>query len=116
MTCSITITGTGLHIQKDDNDHAGPDKAVPLGSLATPVKLGEWQKLTFEILGDEMLGTLNGQSLTGQHPLLGEEKKSIMFVSGVEGAVRRLRVWKALPNPDWVKNKQALPPALNLCK
>jgi hypothetical protein len=108
--CSIFLNETGLRIEKDDNDHGGPDKAVPLGALAAPIKLGEWQKVTFEILGEEMVGTLNGQSLTGRHPLIGEDKKSIMFVSGVEGAVRHLRVWEALPNPDWAKTRAALPP------
>jgi hypothetical protein len=114
--CSIFLAETGMRIQKDDNDHGGPDVAVPLGSLKAPTPLGEWQKITFEILGDEMVGTLNGQSLTGRHPLIGEDKKSIMFVSGVEGSVRHLRVWEALPNPDWAKNKQTLPPALNQAK
>ncbi|MEI9893487.1 MAG: hypothetical protein WDN28_06205 [Chthoniobacter sp.] len=108
--CSVFLGEAGMRIQKDDNDHGGPDVAVPLGTLAAPIKLGEWQKVTFEILGDEMVGTLNGRSLTGRHPLIGEDKKSIMFVSGVEGSVRHLRVWEALPNPDWAKNKQALPP------
>lgn len=111
--CSIFLAETGMRIQKDDNDHAGPDVAVPLGALQAPIKLGEWQKVTFEILGDEMVGTWNGQSLTGRHPLIGEDKKSIMFVSGVEGSVRHLRVWEALPNPDWAKNKQSLPRPLN---
>jgi hypothetical protein len=109
--CSIFLDEAGMRIQKDDNDHGGPDVAVPLGSLKVAIKLGEWQKVTFEILGDEMVGTLNGQSLTGRHPLIGEEKKSIMFVSGVEGSVRHLRVWQALPNPDWEKNRQKLPAA-----
>jgi hypothetical protein len=111
--CSIFLIEAGMRIQKDDNDHAGPDVVVPLGALPTPIQLGEWQKITFEILGDEMVGTLNGRSLTGQHPLIGKDKKSIMFVSGVEGAVRHLRVWEALPNPDWAKNKLTLPPPLS---
>jgi len=108
--CSIILNETGMRIQKDDNDHGGPDVAVPLGQLKSPIKLGEWQKVTFEILGDEMVGTLNGQSLTGQHPLIASAKKSVMFVSSVEGSVRNLRIWEALPNPDWAKNKAELPP------
>jgi hypothetical protein len=112
--CSIILNETGMKIEKDDNDHAGPDVAVPLGFLKTPIPLGQWQKITFEILGEEMVGTLNGKSLTGQHPLIGEQKHSIMFVAGVEGAVRNLKVWEALPNPDWAKNKKTLPVALNL--
>ncbi len=106
--CSIMLNPTGMRIQKDDNDHAGPDTAVPLGQLKTPISLGEWQTVVFEILGDEMVGTLNGQSLTGRHPLIASEKKSIMFVSNGEGSVRHLRVWEALSNGDWNKNKEAL--------
>ena len=36
-----------------------------------------------------------------------------MFVAGVEGSVRHLRVWEALPNADWTKNKESLPVPLN---
>lgn len=111
--CSIFLGETGMRIEKDDNDHGGPDVAVPFGFLKAPIKLGEWQKVTFEILGDEMVGTLNGQSLTGQHPLIGSEKHSVMFVSGVEGSVRHLRIWEALPNPEWAKIRPTLPVPLN---
>ncbi len=41
---------------------------------ASPIKLNEWQKMVFEILGDEMAGTLNGVSLTGQHPLIASDR------------------------------------------
>ena len=34
--------------------------------------------------------------VAGQHPLIGSEKKSIMFVAGVEGAVRNLKVTRQL--------------------
>lgn len=106
--CSVMLSQTGMRIQKDDNDHGGPDKAVPLGELKAPIKLGAWQKIVFEILGDEMVGTLNGKSLTGQHPLIASEKHSIMFVSSVEGSVRNLRIWEARPNPDWPRHKRAI--------
>jgi hypothetical protein len=106
--CSIMLKPSGMRIQKDDNDHAGPDTAVTLGQLKTPIVLNEWQTVVFEILGDEMVGTLNGQSLTGQHPLIASDKKSIMFVSNGEGSVRHLRVWEALPNPEWKHHKAAL--------
>jgi hypothetical protein len=106
--CTIILTPNGMRIQKDDNDHAGPDVAVPLGELKTPVPLDEWQTVVFEILGEEMVGTLNGRSLSGTHPLIGTAKKSIMFVSGVETSVRNLRIWEALPNAGWPKNREAL--------
>jgi hypothetical protein len=103
--CSIIINPGGFRIQKDDNDHAGPDKPVPLGKSQMPLKLDEWIKVCFEIKGGEMVGTVNGRSLTGNHPLIGSQKHSVMFVCGVQGSVRNFRVWKALPNPDWEQNK-----------
>ena len=106
--CSIILSESGMKIQKDDNDHAGPDVAVPLGQLKTPLKLGEWQTIVMEVLGDEMVGTLNGKSLTGRHSLIASDKKSIMFVSGTECSVRNLRIWEAAANPDWAKKKEAL--------
>jgi len=106
--CSIILTESGMRIQKDDNDHDGPDVAVPLGRLKTPIPLGEWQTIVMEILGDEMVGTLNGKSLTGRHSLLASEKKSIMFVSGTECSVRNLRIWEATAHPDWATTKGAL--------
>jgi hypothetical protein len=106
--CSIILSQGGMRIQKDDNDHDGPDVAVPLGALKTQLKLGEWQTIVMEVLGDEMVGTLNGKSLTGQHPLIASDKKSIMFVSGTECSVRNLRIWEATASPDWAKKKEAL--------
>ena len=64
--------------------------------------------MVFEILGEEMVGTLNGHSLTGSHPLLAEDKRSIMFVSGCVSEVRHFKVWEALPNPEWARCKAAL--------
>ncbi|MDZ4287416.1 MAG: hypothetical protein U0984_05635 [Prosthecobacter sp.] len=101
--CSIHLSEAGMRITKDDNDHAGPDKSVPLGQLKTPLKLDTWQQVVFEILGDEMVGTVNGQSLTGRHPLITSDKHSVMFVMGVEGSVRNLKVWEALPKEGWEK-------------
>jgi hypothetical protein len=94
--CSVIFDESGWRIQKDDNDHGGPDKPVPLGQVKAPIKLGEWQKVVFEILGEEMTVTVNGQSLSGRHPLIASGKKSIMFVAGVEGSVRGLKVWEAV--------------------
>jgi len=110
--CSIILNEAGFRIQKDDNDHAGPDKAVPLGAQKMPLKLNEWHKVLFEIKGNEMVGTIDGKSLTGSHPLITSAKHSVMFVMGVEGSVRNFKAWEALPNPEWEKNKAKLPAAV----
>jgi hypothetical protein len=106
--CSIILNENGFRIQKDDNDHGGPDKAVPLAEKKMPLKLNGWHKVLFEIKGDEMVGTIDGQSLTGSHPLITSNKHSVMFVMGVEGSVRNLKAWEAQPNPEWSKHKTQL--------
>ena len=106
--CSIILNEAGFRIQKDDNDHEGPDKAVPLGAKKMPLKINEWHKVLFEIKGNEMVGTIDGQSLTGSHQLITESKHSVMFVMGVQGSVRNFKAWEALPNPEWEKNKAKL--------
>ena len=106
--CSIHMSEGGFRITKDDNDHGGPDKSVPLGTRLMPLKLGEWHTVVFEILGTEMVGTVDGQSMTGTHPLIGTDKHSIMFVNGVEGSVRDFKVWEAQPNPEWPAQKAKL--------
>lgn len=106
--CSIHMNEGGFRITKDDNDHGGPDKSVLLGEFKTPLKLDEWHTVVFEVLGEEMVGTVDGHSLTGTHPLIGTDKHSIMFVMGVEGSVRHFKVWEAQPNPEWAKNKAKL--------
>ena len=106
--CSIHLSEGGMRITKDDNDHAGPDKSVPLGQLTTPLSLDRWHRVVFEILGEEMVGSVNGKSLTGSHALIGSDKHSIMFVMGVEGSVRNLKVWEALPKPGWAARREVL--------
>lgn len=103
--CSVSLKPDGFRIQKDDNDHGGPDKAAPLGALQTPLKLDEWHTVVFEIRGEEMVGTVDGHSLTGAHPLIAAAKCSVMFVAGTEASVRRFKVWEGLPNPDWANHK-----------
>lgn len=101
------FTGGGKHTQQDKSDD-GPDVRVPLGSFKTPVKFGEWQKIVFEILGEEMTVTMNGHSLTGTHPLIASDKHSVMFDFGAAGSVRNFKVWEALPNPDWTKTRTVI--------
>lgn len=109
--CSVSLNPSGWRIEKSDNDHGGPDKPVPLGDIKTPLKVGEWQTVLFEILGEEMCVTVNGRTLAGAHPLIARDKCSIMFVAGVQSSVRNFRVWKAEPKGDWAKAKAKLVPA-----
>ncbi len=82
-------------------------------SILKPGKLNEWHTLVLEIWGDEVVGTLDGKSTTLSNALIGADKHSVMLVAGTEASFRHFRMWEALPNPAWPKNKAALIEALN---
>ena len=106
--CSLVIKPDGWRIEKSDNDHGGPDKPVTLGEVKTPIKPGDWVKVQIEILGQEMLATVNGRTLTGSHPLIASAKHSVMFVSGGDSEVRHFHVWQASANPEWNDHKKGV--------
>jgi hypothetical protein len=95
--CSVNIRGDGFTAQKDDHDHAGPDKAVPFGKITTPVKAGEWKTVLVEIKGETMVTTMDGKSISGTHPLIAADKATIeLVVTGESASFRNVRVWEAL--------------------
>ena len=79
--------------------------------ILTPIKLNEWHSIVLEIQGNAVVGTLDGQSITLSNPLIGSAKHSLMLGAGTEASFRKLRVWEALPNAEWEKNKAKLNPA-----
>jgi hypothetical protein len=113
--CVVTMSQGGLSGKPYDGARINPatkqrmeGKAV---NVSVPIKLGEWHTLVLEINGEEAVGTLDGQSVTFSDPLIGVDKHSIMLVAGTEASFRHLRIWEALPNPEWAKAKAALLPA-----
>ncbi len=76
--------------------------------VAATVKLNEWHTVVLELKGDEMVGTLDSQSVTCQNPLFAADKHSIMLGAGTVASFRHLRVWEALPNAEWSKVKTTL--------
>lgn len=73
-----------------------------------PVKQDEWHTLVVEVCGDEVVGTLDGRSVTLSSPLIGAGKHSIMIGAGTQGTFRRFRVWEAQAHPGWSANKTRL--------
>ncbi|MGH7945473.1 MAG: family 16 glycoside hydrolase [Opitutaceae bacterium] len=112
--CRVTLTKEGLVSQKDDHDHEGPDTAVRFGEIKRPFTPGQWKTVLIEIRGDEMVVTMDGQTVVGRHPLLATPKDNIGFgVTGASALFRNLKIWEARPNKDWAGNKEALGGALN---
>lgn len=109
---SLSIGPGGLFLTPYDADRINPttkqrDKG-PTVRAAKPVKLGEWHTVVLEIKGDEVVGTLDDKSATLSNPLIAVDKHSIMLGASTEASFRNLRVWEALPNAEWPKNKEAL--------
>lgn len=80
----------------------------PAVAATVPTKLGEWHTAVLEIKGDELVASFDGKSVTVQSPLLAADKHSIMLVASTEASFRHFRVWEALPNAGWEKNKAAI--------
>jgi len=111
--CIVSVSPGGFNGRPCDDAHINPAthqrmEGTP-ARAAAPIKLGEWHTVVLEIKGEEAVGTVDGKSVTFSDPLIGVDKHSIMFVAGTQGSFRHFRVWEALPNPDWEKNKVGLP-------
>jgi hypothetical protein len=108
--CRVLIRPNGFTVQKDDHDHEGPDKGVVFQTITTPVKAGEWHTLVVEILGQEMLASLDGAKVGfGSHELIGAQKANFGFtINGQSASFKNLRVWEALPNKNWAETKAKL--------
>ena len=106
----MLFNATGFTVQKDDHDHDGPDKAVVFGKAALPLKAGEWHSAVIEIVGDTMLGSLDGQNATfGSDALIATDKANVgLTVSGESASFRNLRMWEATPKADWDATKGKL--------
>ncbi len=113
-TTSLSINGPKDHlarvivaparfaVQRDDQDHDGPDKASVF--LTKPVKLepGTWHSVVLEMVGDNMVGTLDGNLIgDGNDPTFAaKEKVNPGFtVAGESASFRNVRIYTAKPEP-----------------
>jgi hypothetical protein len=109
---SLSLGQGGLFLTPYDADKINPgtkqrEKGTTV-KLLKPIKLNEWHAIVLEIQGDEVVGTLDGQSITLSNRLIGNAKHSLMLGAGTEASFRKLRVWEALPKAEWQKNKAKL--------
>ena len=111
--CAVFGSTSGINALAYDDQHADPKTKqrakLPAVPLSSPGKLNEWRTVVLEIYGDELVATLDGRSITLKSPLIAGPKHSIMLGAGTEASFRHLRVWEALPNAQWEKNRAALP-------
>lgn len=110
--CVLTFSQSGLAGKPFDDAHIDPaTKQRAEGSatkLRQPIKSDEWHTVVMEIKGEEIVGTLDGKSITFSDPLIAASKHCIKFVARTDGSIRSFRVWEALPNAEWAMNKAVL--------
>ena len=98
----IIVAPNRFAVQRDDQDHEGPDKAVVF--LTKPVELapGTWHTVVLEMVGDKMVGTLDGK-ITGEGSdptFAAKEKMNPGFtVAGESASFRNVRIYTAKPEP-----------------
>lgn len=106
----IIIAPTYVQVQRDDNDHEGPDKAVVFGRFKADIKPGTWHKVRMEMVGDTMLGQVDEIIATGSNALFKQDRMAPGFtVAGQSAEFRNIKITEATLNPDWEKVKTALP-------
>lgn len=105
----IMITPKSVTVQRDDNDHEGPDKAVVFARF--PAELTEgWHKVRLEMVGDKMLGKVDDLVAWGADALFLQEKASPGFtVGGQSVEFRNFSIYEATINPAWEDVKSSLP-------
>ncbi len=106
----IMITPKMVSIQKDDNDHEGPDKAVVFARFPVDFKNGEWHKVRMEMVGDTMVGQVDNHIAWGSNDLFKQDRMTPGFTVGGESVdFRNFKISEAKPNPAWDSVKSKLP-------
>ena len=105
----INITPKSVTIQRDDNDHEGPDKAIVFARFPADLGTG-WHKVRLEMVGDTMLGKVDDLVAWGANDLFKTEKANPGFTVGGESvSFRHFSIRTATMNPVWDKVKATLP-------
>lgn len=106
----INIAPKSITIQRDDNDHEGPDKAVVFARFPAELTPGTWHKVRLEMVGDTMLGQVDDLTAWGSDALFKTVKASPGFtVAGQSVDFRNLTIRSATLNPAWEEVKATLP-------
>jgi hypothetical protein len=99
--------------RRDPKQKAEADKLTKGKASTGPVALerGRWYTVTIEILGDEMLASLDGKPLVYlQSPGIAHTTKTDFgfTINGRSLELDNVHAWAAEPNPAWAKHKQTL--------
>ncbi len=106
----IMITPVSVTVQRDDNDHEGPDKSVIFARFPAKLTPGTWHKVRLEMVGDSMLGQVDDLIAWGSSELFKTAKLAPGFTVGGQSVdFRNLSIREATQNPEWNAVKTTLP-------
>ena len=108
--CRVGVTPKGFTLQKDKPSKDSAETAEKLDQVKIPISTGEWHTLQIELMGKEMLASLDGKAVGfGANDALEADKANFgLTVSGDSASFKNLRVWEAQPNPGWEAAKAKL--------
>lgn len=105
----VVVTPKMITIQRDDNDHEGPDKSIVFHRVAADLQPGVWHKARMEIVGDTMLGKVNDIVGWGSSALFSQPKANPgVTVAGQSIRFRNFKIWEATRNPAWDEIKATI--------
>ena len=94
--CRLSITKAGFQARKDDHDHDGPDKAVPFEQVKHSLDDGKWHTAVVELVGGDMVCTIDGKISRGSDALIATDKANLGFtVAGQSAGFKDLKAWAA---------------------
>lgn len=106
----ISITPKSVTIQRDDNDHEGPDKAVIFARFPVELAPGTWHKVRLEMVGDTMVGQVDDLTAWGSSEIFKTTKAAPGFTVGGQSVdFRNLSIREATLSPGWETAKAGLP-------
>jgi hypothetical protein len=106
----IMMTPSSVMIQKDDNDHEGPDKAAIFARFPAVLSSDTWHKVRLEMVGDSMVGKVDDLVAWGSNDLFKTAKMAPGFTVGGQSVdFRNLTIREASLNPQWETVKATLP-------
>jgi hypothetical protein len=103
--CGLFLGQGGLNLVPYSAERINPvskqREKDPQVSMPHSIQLNEWYTVVLELKGSEAVGTVAGKTVKLNAPLLSAPKCSVMIGVGTDASFRNLRIWEALPNPDW---------------
>jgi hypothetical protein len=103
--CGLFLGQGGLNLVPYSAERFNPASKQrekdPQVSMPHALQLNEWYTVLLELRGGEAVATVAGKTAKLKAPLLSAPKCSIMLGVGTDASFRNLRIWEALPNPDW---------------